>query len=257
LVGIVIVAHGEELADGVLAVASQMTAGQDLPIAAAGGLEDGSLGTSLERIQQALDAVYSEDGVLILMDLGSAVMTTEMLLEMLPPEQRARIRMSNAPLVEGAIAAAVAAAQGQDLDQVQRAAETAMDFPKIPEEAPPAPVAEVPVAPAGPVESVELIVPNPVGLHARPAVLFVQTASQFTSQITVQNVTQNRRAVDAKSMMQVASQGTARQGETIRIAAQGDDARPRRGLQQLVAQAAEDTIVLGQGHSIGNGAQSC
>lgn len=224
MVGIVIVAHGEELADGVLAVASQMTAGQDLPIAAAGGLEDGSLGTSLERIQQALDAVYSEDGVLILMDLGSAVMTTEMLLEMLPPEQRARIRMSNAPLVEGAIAAAVAAAQGHNLDQVQRAAETAMDFPKIPEEAPPAPAAEIPVAPAGPVESVELIVPNPVGLHARPAVLFVQTASQFTSQITVQNVTQNRRAVDAKSMMQVASQGTARQGETIRIVAQGDDA---------------------------------
>jgi phosphoenolpyruvate-protein phosphotransferase/dihydroxyacetone kinase phosphotransfer subunit len=234
LVGIVIVAHGEQLADGVLAVASQMTAGQDLPIAAAGGLEDGSLGTSMDRIQEALHSVYSEDGVLILMDLGSAVMTTEMLLDMLPPEQRARIRMSNAPLVEGAIAAAVAAAQGGDLDQVQRAAETAMDVPKIPEEAPPT-AAEVPVAPAGPVERVELIVPNPVGLHARPAVLFVQTASQFASQITVQNVTQNRRAVDAKSMMQVASQGTARQGEAIRIVAQGDDASEAiAALQELV-----------------------
>jgi phosphoenolpyruvate-protein phosphotransferase/dihydroxyacetone kinase phosphotransfer subunit len=224
VVGIVIVAHGQELANGVVDVASQMTAGQNLPIAAAGGLEDGGLGTSLERIQQALDAVYSEDGVLVLMDLGSAVMTTEMILEMLPPEQRARIRMSNAPLVEGAVAAAVAAAQGGDLDQVQHAAETAMDFPKIPEQAAPAPVVEVPVAPAGPEESIELVVPNPVGLHARPAVLFVQIAGQFSSQITVQNVTQDRRVVDAKSMMQVASQGTARQGERIRIVARGDDA---------------------------------
>jgi len=235
LVGIVVVAHGEALAKGVVEVASQMTTGTDLPIAAAGGLEDGSMGTSLERIQQALDEVYSEDGVLVLMDLGSAVMTTEMLLEMLLPEQRARVRMSNAPLVEGAIAAAVAAAQGQGLDEVQRAAETAMDWPKIPEQAPATWDVQVPDAATGPVESVDLVVPNPVGLHARPAVLFVQKASQFDSQITVQNVTQNRRPVDAKSMMQVASQGTARQGEVIRIVAQGDDAGPALvALRELV-----------------------
>ncbi|MBC7251917.1 MAG: phosphoenolpyruvate--protein phosphotransferase [Anaerolineae bacterium] len=224
MVGIVIVAHSHDLAQGVCEVASQMSARDDLPIAAAGGLEDGSLGTSFERIQQAVDAVYSDDGVLVLMDLGSAVMTTQMLLEMLPPEQRARIRLTNAPLVEGAIAAAVAASLGDDLDKVQRAAETALEFPKVPQEAPLAPPVEVAPAPTGPSRSVELIVPNPVGLHARPAALFVQTAAQFKSTITVQNVSQNRQPVDAKSMMQVASQGTARQGERIRIVAQGDDA---------------------------------
>jgi phosphoenolpyruvate-protein phosphotransferase/dihydroxyacetone kinase phosphotransfer subunit len=224
VVGIIIVTHSDKLAEGIVAVASQMTAGQDVPIAAAGGMDDGGIGTSLEKIQNALDAAYSEDGVLILMDLGSAVMTTEMLLEMVPPEQRARIRMSNAPVAEGAIAAATAAAQGDDLDGVQRAAETAMEFPKIPEEAPLEPI-EIAAAPSGPVESAEVVVPNPVGLHARPAALFVQTAAKFASQITVQNLTQNRRLVDAKSMMQVASQGTARQGETIRIEARGDDAQ--------------------------------
>ena len=224
MVGIVIVAHSQELAQGVCALASQMSAQANLPIAAAGGLEDGSLGTSFDRIQQAMDAVYSDDGVLVLMDLGSAVMTTQMLLEMLPAEQRARIRLSNAPLVEGAIAAAVAASLGDDLDKVQRAAETALEFPKIPQEAPLVPPMEVAPAPTGPSRSVELIVPNPVGLHARPAALFVQTAAQFKSQITVQNVTQNRQPVDAKSMMQVASQGTARRGERIRIVAQGEDA---------------------------------
>ncbi|MCR4405701.1 MAG: phosphoenolpyruvate--protein phosphotransferase [Anaerolineae bacterium] len=224
MVGIVVVAHSQELAQGVCALASQMSARADLPIAAAGGLEDGSLGTSFDRIQQAVDAVYSDDGVLVLMDLGSAVMTTQMLLEMLSPERRERIRLSNAPLVEGAIAAAVAASLGDDLDKVQHAAETAMELPKIPQEAPLAPPMEAAPAPAGPSRSVELIVPNPVGLHARPAALFVQTAVQFKSKITVQNVSQNRQPVDAKSMMQVASQGTARQGERIRIVAQGDDA---------------------------------
>jgi len=223
-VGIVIVAHSRELADGVRAMAAAMSAGQHGFIAAAGGLEDGSLGTSLERIQQALEAVYSDDGVLVLMDLGSAVMTTQMLLEMLPPEQQARIRLTNAPLVEGAIAAAVAASQGDNLDQVQRAAEKALDFPKIPQEAPPSVAKEAAPPPAGPTRSVELPVPNPIGLHARPAATFVQTASRFAARITLQNVTQKRQAVDAKSMMAVASQGTARQGEMVRIVAQGPDA---------------------------------
>ncbi|MBM4429606.1 MAG: phosphoenolpyruvate--protein phosphotransferase [Chloroflexi bacterium] len=223
MVGIVIVAHSRELADGVAALAAQMTAGQQVPIAAAGGLEDGSIGTSLERIQQAMEQVYREDGVLVLMDLGSAVMTTEMLLEMLPEEQRARIRMSNAALVEGAIAAAAAAAQGADLDQVQRAAETAMDLPKIAGSAP-SHLPEVEVPPAGSERTIELVVPNPVGLHARPAAQFVQTAARFRSRIRVQNVTQQRSFADAKSMMQVASQATARQGERIRIVATGEDA---------------------------------
>ncbi|RLC90850.1 MAG: phosphoenolpyruvate--protein phosphotransferase [Chloroflexi bacterium] len=223
LIGIVIVTHSQKLADGICALASQMSAQSELPIAATGGLDDGGLGTSFEKIQRAVDAVYSDDGVLILMDLGSAVMTTQMVLEALPPERQSHVRLSNAPLVEGAIAAAVAASLGDDLDHVQHAAETALEMPKIPRETPLAPPVEATI-PTGPSQSVELVVPNPVGLHARPAILFVQTASQFTAHITVQNVTHNRQSVDAKSMMQVVSQGTARQGERIRIVAQGEDA---------------------------------
>jgi phosphoenolpyruvate-protein phosphotransferase/dihydroxyacetone kinase phosphotransfer subunit len=224
LVGIVIVAHSHELAQGVCAVASQMSARSDLPIAAAGGMDDGGLGTSFEKIQRAVDAVYSEDGVLILMDLGSAVMTAHMLLDLLPPDRQARIRLSNAPLVEGAIAAVVTASLGGPLDLVQVAAETAMELPKIPEEAPLASLMETPSKTTGPSRSVELVIPNPIGLHARPAALFVQIAFRFASHITVQNVTQGRQPVNAKSMMQVASQGTASQGERIRIVAQGEDA---------------------------------
>jgi len=227
MVGIVVVSHSRELAEGVCAVARQMASGdRPVSIAAAGGLEGGGLGTSFEAIQRAVDAADSDEGVLILMDLGSAVMSAQMVLEMLPPERQARVRLSNAPLVEGAIAAAVAASLGDDLDQVQRAAEAALEMPKIPieGEAPPASAAEAPLAPDVPSSSVDLVVPNPIGLHARPAALFVQAASRFASRITVQNVTAGREPVDAKSMMQVASQGTARHGECIRIAARGEDA---------------------------------
>lgn len=235
MVGIVIVAHSQKLAEGLCELAGQMSARQNLPIAAAGGLEDGSLGTSLERIARALDRVYSDHGVLILMDLGSAVMTAQMLLEMLPAERQARIRLSNAPLVEGAIAAAVAAAQGEDLAGVQRAAEEVMRYPKLP------PEGEPPAEPLGPAagvaSAIELIVPNPIGLHARPASAFVQLAARYRARITVQNVSQGRPAADAKSMLQVASRAAARQGERIRIVAEGEDAEAAlEALADLVAE---------------------
>lgn len=79
---------------------------------AAGGLEDGSFGTSFERILEAVNEIYSEDGVIVLMDLGSAVMTTEMVLEALDGQ---KLAMADCPLVEGAVVAAVNAAGGMSL----------------------------------------------------------------------------------------------------------------------------------------------
>lgn len=225
MVGIVVVAHSEELAKGVCALAKQMSQKEELPIIPAGGMEDGGIGTSMLKIQEAIESAYSEDGVLILMDLGSAVMTTQVYLEMLPEDKKSRIRLSNAPLVEGAIAAAVSSSLGDDLDKVQAAAENALSFPKIPSEEEPLEEKITEIG-DGPILSVDLIVPNPIGLHARPAAQFVQAASRFRAKIFVQNVSHpGRPEVDAKSMMQVASQGTARQGETIRIKAQGIDAQ--------------------------------
>jgi phosphoenolpyruvate-protein phosphotransferase/dihydroxyacetone kinase phosphotransfer subunit len=223
VVGIVVVAHSEELAKAVCEMALQMSLGKDVPIVPAGGLDEGGFGTSLSKIQTALDKVYGNDGVLVLMDLGSAVMTTQMLLEILPEEKRAKIILSKAPIVEGAIAAVVASAQGLDLEGVRLSAEKALSTPKIIEETP-QPEVEEKVESEAPSLSVEVVVPNPVGLHARPASLFVQTASKFKSKIIIQNLAHNRPQVDAKSMMEVASAGTARQGEKICITAKGDDA---------------------------------
>lgn len=113
MVGIVIVSHSQKLAEGVVELAKMMAS--NAPVAAAGGLEDGNFGTSYEKISTAIESVYSDDGVAILMDMGSAVMTTEMVLEDL---ERDNVKMLDCPLVEGAVLAAVESVGGISLDDL-------------------------------------------------------------------------------------------------------------------------------------------
>jgi PTS hybrid protein len=107
-----------------------MTQGK-VTIAAAGGVDDTSIGTNVERIRAAMLEARSEEGVLVLMDLGSAVMSAQAAIELLPEADRSRIRLSNAPLVEGAIVAAVEASIGNPLAQVNDAAEKACEIDKL------------------------------------------------------------------------------------------------------------------------------
>lgn len=229
MVGIVIVSHSEKLAEGVVELAKQMTGGKDVPIKAAGGFDDGSLGTSFEKILNAINEAYTEDGLLILMDLGSAIMTTQMCIESLPKEMQSKIKLCNAPLVEGAVAAAAAAAQALSLEDVKERAEK-VSLVKVQEEAP----VEEPSVGEG-FLSIDVQLVNPTGLHARPAALFVQVASKFKSRIFVQNISSKKPPADAKSIMDMAVSGTAEKGEWIRIMAQGDDAEEAlKALKELV-----------------------
>ncbi len=118
MVGIVIVSHSEKLAEGVVDLTKIMSS--DAPIVAAGGMDDGGYGTSYEKIMTAIENIYSEDGVLVLMDLGSAVMTTEMVIEDLGYDN---VLMVDCPIAEGAVIASVAAGGGVDLKGVKRQAE--------------------------------------------------------------------------------------------------------------------------------------
>jgi dihydroxyacetone kinase phosphotransfer subunit len=128
-VGIVIVSHSQRLAEGVAELAGQMTHGE-VTIIAAGGTASGELGTSLEKVQRALEAADTGDGALALVDLGSATLIATMALEQLPVERRARVRLSGAPLVEGAVVAAVEASIGSDLAQVAATAQDAATMDK-------------------------------------------------------------------------------------------------------------------------------
>ena len=115
MVGIVVVSHSPKLAEGVVELASLMA--PETPMKAAGGMDDGGFGTSFEKITEAVEEVYSEDGVAIFMDLGSAVMTTEMVLEEMSDK---KIEMIDCPIVEGAVAATVAASAGADFEEVKQ-----------------------------------------------------------------------------------------------------------------------------------------
>jgi dihydroxyacetone kinase phosphotransfer subunit len=120
LVGVVVISHSALLAEGAAELASQMVAGL-VPIAHAGGTDDGRLGTSMTLLQRAVAAVAGDAGVVIIPDLGSSVLTTRAFIEDLDGD--VKVVMIDAPFVEGAIAAVVAAAAGLPLADVADAAE--------------------------------------------------------------------------------------------------------------------------------------
>ncbi|WP_434995586.1 dihydroxyacetone kinase phosphoryl donor subunit DhaM [Arthrobacter sp. Ld5] len=233
-VGLVIVSHSEKIAEGVVDLAAQMA--PDVVLAAAGGTGDGAgparIGTSFDRVQAAIAEADGGDGVVILTDLGSAVMTAEMVLEFLDPEARERVRLAEAALVEGAVAAAVQAQGGSALEEVVRAAEGAVVSIR-PEELEPfvthaaaapgaGPSSPVPPGPAtegepGVTARGSWTLPNQMGLHARPAAMLATALADLDAEVTV-------NGVDGKSVMLLMSLGLG-QGRTITVEATGPDAQ--------------------------------
>jgi dihydroxyacetone kinase phosphotransfer subunit len=131
LVGLVLVSHSTALAEGVRDLITQIGGG-DIAVAVAAGGPDGGLGTSPERVSAALREAERGSGVVVLPDLGSAVLTVRALLDEAPrAEPGADVRLVDAPFVEGAVAAAVAAAAGADLEAVAAAAEEARGVRKF------------------------------------------------------------------------------------------------------------------------------
>ena len=230
MVGIVLVSHSADLAAAVKALADQQTQGRAV-IAAVGGTGDPAqpFGTDAVAIMEAIQSVYSEDGVLVLMDLGSALMSTEMAIEFLDDAQRPNVRMSQAPFVEGAMAATVQASIGRDLDAVAAEAVDALG-PKqqslgIPAAESPSAAPDIAAAEAtGEAKTATVTLVNPAGLHFGPAVQFVQIAAGYIATISAHNLTTGAGPADAKRFNQVLSLGAER-GHTVEIRASGPDAQ--------------------------------
>ena len=130
MVGIVIVSHSHFLAEGLKQLAAELS--QDsVRIATAGGLDDSTTGTNVEKIRQAIDSIYTEEGIIIFFDLGSSLISTQMAIEMFPEEQQKKIQISDAPLVEGALIAAVEASIGRSLNEVCIAADCTRQAKKM------------------------------------------------------------------------------------------------------------------------------
>lgn len=129
MVGIVVVSHSYNLAEETIKLSLQM-AQSDIKIVNAGGTSDNSFGTDTNKILNAIKAVDSGDGVIILLDIGSAVMSTEMAIEMSGSNPE-KVKIANAPLVEGCIAAVTSASIGMNLEEVISSAEEVMLYPKV------------------------------------------------------------------------------------------------------------------------------
>jgi phosphoenolpyruvate---glycerone phosphotransferase subunit DhaM len=126
-VGLVVVSHSRLIADGTAELAGQM-AGTEVRIVPAGGMADGTIGTDAARIAEAIGEADAGAGVVVLADLGSAVLATRTALELLGDPDG--VRLSRGPIVEGAVIAAVQASTGSPLDEVLEAAESAASLPK-------------------------------------------------------------------------------------------------------------------------------
>jgi len=118
MVGIVIVSHSNKVAEGLKEIALQMA--PEVKIAEAGGTNDGRIGTDITKIQDAIREVYSESGVIILFDLGSAFMNTEMAIEFLDEDMKNNIEIIDTPLVEGTIVAAVDSSIGKNIYEIKK-----------------------------------------------------------------------------------------------------------------------------------------
>ena len=224
MIGIVIVSHSARLAEGVAELVHGM-GGADVGVATAGGLDlpGAPLGTDAARVLEAIDRVYSDEGVLVLMDLGSAVLSAETALDLLPPERRGHVLLCEAPVVEGAVAAAAQARIGSSLEQAAAEARAALE-PKRSQLGAAAPAAEQPAAPEpapGPGRELRFTVRNRLGIHARPAARLVQVAGRFPgTELRVWNVTAGRGPAGARSLNAVITLG-ARSGHEVLLRASG------------------------------------
>src|SRR6266566_5288541 len=201
-------------------------AGPEVKLELAGGLaEEGALGTDAVRVMEAIGRADSGDGVLVLMDLGSAVLSAETALDFLTPEQRESVLLCEAPLVEGAVAAAVAARLGEPLAEVAKEARGGLQG-KTAQLGAGEPAAPGPAGTSAPLEeglTLRLDIRNPLGLHARPAARFVQTAAGFDANVQVMNLTTGRGPASGRSLNGLATLGIP-QGHEILVSAHGPQA---------------------------------
>lgn len=197
-VGLVFVSHSERIAEGLVELARQMA--PTVALIAAGGTDEGGIGTSYEKVERGIRAASSGAGVLVIGDLGSAILTAETAVDLLEETPPGGVRVLDVAIVEGGVAAAVAAESGADLDTVARAAAGE-----------PAPVRDIRDS-----EEATVVLADPEGLHARPAAELVRTVARFDARVTVDGA-------DAASLLALLARGL-RHGTSVSVRAEGEQA---------------------------------
>ena len=217
-VGLVVVSHSAPLAQAALDLAAIMVHGEMPPVAVAAGMPDGSLGTDATAVMTAIEGVTSADGVAVLVDMGSAIMSAETAIDLLDSPHP--VRIAAAPLVEGLTAALVTAAMGGSLDEVIVAAESALDAKW-------AALGRGPVDAVGPASepprgnAAQVLLTTPIGLHARPASKLAALAMEFDAEISIARG--DGQPVNAKSTVSLMALGAVC-GDTLHVYTEGPQA---------------------------------
>lgn len=224
-VGLVVVSHSRTLARSAVALAAEMLHGRPLRIEVAAGLDETTFGTDAVAIMAAIERADSPAGVVVLMDLGSAVLSTELALDLLQdPSIRDRVTLSPAPLVEGLIVAAVAAAGGASRAEVAAEARDAL-MGKSGHLSPAQDGATPESREVAPEETVGVFsVENPHGLHARPAARLVNEVRALDASVQLRNLTTGGSSVPAGSLSRVATLAALR-GHEVEVRASGPQAQ--------------------------------
>ncbi|WP_309068922.1 dihydroxyacetone kinase phosphoryl donor subunit DhaM [Microbacterium sp.] len=218
MIGLVIVSHSEALARATVELATQMAQGAQPPIRIAAGA-DGGFGTDAAAIAAAIDELADVGGVLVMTDLGSAAISTELALDL--RESTQPVRISEGPLVEGTTAAVVRAATGGTLDEVAAEAADALAAKRRGDEA--EDVSQDASAPSD-TASAEARLINPLGVHSRPAAVLARTAAGYDADIRIRDLTNDRGPVNAASLVGLLSLA-ATGDHVLRIEASGPEAR--------------------------------
>jgi phosphocarrier protein FPr len=224
------------LSEAAAYLARRVSSNRALPIAAAGGVGEGraELGADAMDIMESIESVYSDDGVLVLMDMGSALLSAKTAIEFLEKEQAECISLCSAPLVEGAVSAAAQISIGASLEVVRQEAIAALS-PKQ---------SDLGDVVAGQVESTAedegayvsytFVSRLKNGLHARPASMFASAAASFASVIRVRNISRNKGPESARSVNKLALLGILL-GDEVEVRISGDDAEQALGaIRKLV-----------------------
>lgn len=231
-IALILVSHSRPLAEAVSVLAGQMTGGKVPILCAAGAGDNGELiGTDAVKIMKSIESIQDAQNICILMDLGSALLSTDMALDLIDAGLKEKIKVLSCPFVEGAVAAAASAAAGASLDEVIQEAKNALN-PKIDhlkeahsENGEGASATGYTIEETDGEERVgEAAIPDPNGLHARPAAQLATLAGSFSSKIMIKNKTRNSKLVSARSLVALSSLGV-KQNDILEVHASGDDAQ--------------------------------
>ncbi len=243
MISIVVVCHSRPLAEAAVALSRQMVpAGGGPSIGVAAGIdspEGAAYGTDATTVAEALTTYDSPDGVLVLMDIGSSVLSAQVALEFLDPEHASRVRLCSAPLVEGLVPAVVAAAGGASLERVAAEARAglAAKQQQVGDVAEPTPG---PHGRHGSWQVREVPVTSPTGLHLRPAAVLAHLVQTFDARVRVSDPESGEGPVEADSVAELLTLGAA-YGDLLRFEATGSQAAEALdAIEALAATGFED-----------------